>query len=120
MADFAYSPMFPKTADNTEYELVTSDHVKLVEIDGEAFLKVSAEGLTLLAERAFKDISHLLRSSHLQQLADILADPEATKNDRFVAMEMLKNAVIAADGLLPMCQDTCRSAFTWCLQHLPK
>jgi len=106
MADFAYSPMFPMSADTTEYELVSSDHVRLVEMDGEAFLKVDSEALTLLAERAFTDISHLLRSSHLGQLADILKDPEATKNDRFVALEMLKNAVISAEGQLPMCQDT--------------
>jgi fumarate hydratase class I len=106
MADFAYSPMFPTSADTTEYELVSSAHVRLVEIDGETFLKVDPEGLELLAERAFTDISHLLRSSHLAQLAEILNDPEATKNDRFVALEMLKNAVISAQGLLPMCQDT--------------
>ena len=106
MADFAYSPMFPTTADTTEYELVSSDHVRLVEMEGETFLRVDPEGLTLLAERAFTDISHLLRSRHLSQLADILKDPEATKNDRFVALEMLKNAVISAEGLLPMCQDT--------------
>ena len=106
MADFVYSPMFPLGPDETEYELVSSDHVKLVELDGETFLRVEPEGLTLLAARAFTDISHLLRSSHLGQLATILEDPEATNNDRFVALEMLKNAVIAADGLLPMCQDT--------------
>ena len=106
MAEFAYSPMFPLADDTTEYELVTSDYVKLVEIDGEQFLRVAPEGLTKLAERAFTDISHLLRSSHLAQLANILDDPEATKNDRFVAMEMLKNAVISAEGQLPMCQDT--------------
>ena len=98
--------MFPTTADTTEYELVSSDHVRLVEMEDETFLRVDPEGLTLLAERAFTDISHLLRSSHLGQLADILKDPEATKNDRFVALEMLKNAVISAEGLLPMCQDT--------------
>ena len=106
MADFAYSPMFPTSADTTDYELVSTAHVRLVEIDGETFLKVDPEGLELLAERAFTDISHLLRSSHLAQLAEILKDPEATKNDRFVALEMLKNAVISAQGLLPMCQDT--------------
>jgi len=98
--------MFPKTADTTEYELISSQHVQLVEMESETFLRVDAAALTLLAERAFADISHLLRSSHLDQLACILKDPEATKNDRFVALEMLKNAVISADGLLPMCQDT--------------
>ncbi|MGB2295277.1 MAG: fumarate hydratase [Candidatus Puniceispirillum sp.] len=106
MADFAYSPMFPVGADNTEYECISTEHVKLVELDGETFLRVDPAALTLLAERAMRDISHLLRSSHLGQLAAILDDPEASHNDRFVALEMLKNAVVAADGLLPMCQDT--------------
>jgi fumarate hydratase class I len=106
MTDFAYSPMFPLGDDSTEYELVTSDHVALVELGGETFLKIEPEALRLLSQRAFTDISHLLRSSHLAQLAAILDDPEATQNDRFVALEMLKNAVVAADGLLPMCQDT--------------
>ena len=106
MANFAYSPMFPTTEDKTEYELISSDHVRLVEMDGETFLRVDPAALTQLAERAFADISHLLRSSHLSQLANILKDPDATKNDRFVALEMLKNAVISAEGLLPMCQDT--------------
>ncbi|MEX0502126.1 fumarate hydratase [Alphaproteobacteria bacterium LSUCC0719] len=106
MTDFAYSPMFPLAEDTTEYELVSSDHVELVEMGGDSFLKVAPEALRLLAQRAFTDISHLLRSGHLAQLAAILDDPEATQNDRFVALEMLKNAVVAADGLLPMCQDT--------------
>ena len=106
MTEFAYSPMFPLAADDTEYELVSSDHVALAELDGETFLRVDPEELRLLAARAFTDISHLLRSSHLAQLRAILDDPEATRNDRFVALEMLKNAVVAADGLLPMCQDT--------------
>ena len=106
MTDFAYSPMFPLGDDTTEYELVSTDHVELIELGGETFLKIAPEALRLLAQRAFTDISHLLRSSHLAQLAAILDDPEATQNDRFVAVEMLKNAVVAADGLLPMCQDT--------------
>ncbi len=106
MADFAYSPMFPLGPDKTEYELLSRDYVKMVELNGENFLQIDPAGLTLLAERAFTDISHFVRSSHLCQLAAILDDPEATKNDQFVALEMLKNAVIAADGLLPMCQDT--------------
>jgi len=106
MTDFAYSPMFPLAADETEYELVSTEHVTLTELDGETFLKIDPEALRLLAARAFTDISHLLRSSHLAQLRAILDDPEATRNDRFVALEMLKNAVVAADGLLPMCQDT--------------
>ena len=106
MTDFAYSPMFPLGDDETEYELVSTDHVEMVELGGESFLKIAPEALRLLAQRAFTDISHLLRSGHLAQLAAILDDPEATQNDRFVALEMLKNAVVAADGLLPMCQDT--------------
>ena len=106
MTDFAYSPMFPQSEDSTVYDLVTTDHVEMVDLDGDSFLKVDPEGLRLLAQRAFTDISHLLRNSHLAQLRAILDDPEATQNDRFVALEMLKNAVVAADGLLPMCQDT--------------
>ena len=106
MTDFAYSPMFPLGDDMTEYELVSTDHVEVIELGGQSFLKIAPEALRLLAQRAFTDISHLLRSGHLAQLAAILDDPEATQNDRFVALEMLKNAVVAADGLLPMCQDT--------------
>ena len=106
MTDFAYSPMFPLAADDTEYERISGDHVELVDFGGETFLKVAPEALRLLASRAFTDISHLLRGSHLAQLRAILDDPEASQNDRFVALEMLKNAVVAADGLLPMCQDT--------------
>jgi len=103
---FTYSPMFPTAGADTEWEKITDDHVNEVTLDGETFLRVDPAGLTLLAERAFKDISHLLRSSHLAQLRAILDDPEATRNDRFVALEMLKNAVISADQVLPMCQDT--------------
>ena len=105
---FAYSPMFPTTGagTGTEWDLVSKDHVEGVDLGGEEFLKVDPKGLTLLAERAFKDISHLLRPGHLAQLRSILDDPEATDNDRFVALELLKNAVISADQVLPMCQDT--------------
>ena len=106
MSDFAYTALLPLGDDTTEYELVTSDHVSKIEIDGEHFIKVAPEGLKQLSERAFRDISHLLRPAHLAQLRAILDDPEATKNDRFVALEMLKNAVVAAEGVLPMCQDT--------------
>ncbi|MCE2517785.1 MAG: fumarate hydratase, partial [Alphaproteobacteria bacterium] len=103
---FSYSPMFPTKAPDTEWEKITSDHVEVVKLGEDEFLKVAPEGLTLLAETAFKNISHLLRTGHLKQLRAILDDPEATRNDRFVALEMLKNAVIAADQVLPMCQDT--------------
>ena len=103
---FTYTPMFPTSGAETEWDCVTTDHVSTIDIDGERFLRIDPAGLTLLAEWAFKDISHLLRSGHLGQLRAILDDPEATRNDRFVALEMLKNAVIAADQVLPMCQDT--------------
>ncbi|MEC7211714.1 MAG: fumarate hydratase, partial [Pseudomonadota bacterium] len=83
MTDFAYSPMFPQSEDSTVYDLVSADHVEMVELEGEAFLKVDPEALRLLAQRAFTDISHLLRSGHLAQLRAILDDPEATQNDRF-------------------------------------
>jgi len=106
MAEFKYQDMFPVTEDTTEYRLLSEDHVSAAEFDGVEVLKVSAEGLTFLAEQAFNDVSHLLRSSHLKLLAAILDDPEGSANDRYVALEMLKNAVIAAEGIFPMCQDT--------------
>ena len=106
MADFKYQDMFPLTEDTTEYRLLTEDHVSTAVFDGAEVLKVSAQGLTVLAEQAFKDISHLLRPSHLKLLAAILDDPESSANDRYVALELLKNAVIAAEGIFPMCQDT--------------
>jgi fumarate hydratase class I len=106
MADFKYQDMFPMTEDTTEYRLLSEDHVSTVAFDGTEVLKVSAEGLTFLAEQAFKDVSHLLRPSHLKLLTAILDDPESSANDRYVALELLKNAVIAAEGIFPMCQDT--------------
>ena len=106
MADFKYQDMFPLKEDTTEYRLLTEDHVSTAAFDGAEVLKVSAEGLTVLAEQAFKDISHLLRPSHLKLLAAIFDDPESFANDRYVALELLKNAVIAAEGIFPMCQDT--------------
>ena len=106
MADFKYQDMFPLTEDTTEYRLLTEDHVSTAAFDGAEVLKVSAQGLTFLAEQAFKDVSHLLRPSHLKLLAAILDDPQSSANDRYVALELLKNAVIAAEGIFPMCQDT--------------
>jgi len=106
MADFKYQDMFPVTEDTTEYRLLTEDHVSTADFDGVEVLKVSAQGLTLLAEQAFNDVSHLLRFTHLKQLSAILDDPEGSANDRYVALELLKNAVIAAEGIFPMCQDT--------------
>src|SRR6478736_3262617 len=106
MPDFAYSDMLPLGPDETSYRLVTSDGVSVVEAAGRKFLQVEPEALRLLAYEAMHDIAHLLRPSHLQQLANILEDPEASANDRFVALDLLKNANIAAGGVLPMCQDT--------------
>lgn len=107
MAEFMYEDMLPLGEDTTEYRLLTSDGVELVEgPDGRKFLKVAPEALELLSQTAIHDISHYLRTAHLQQLRNILDDPEASPNDKFVAMDLLKNAVIAAAGVLPMCQDT--------------
>ena len=101
-----YSPLFPLGADDTDYDKLTGDHVSLAEFEGQEVLKVAPEGLRLLAERAFIDINHLLRPGHLQQLRNILDDPQASDNDRYVALDLLKNANISAGGILPMCQDT--------------
>jgi len=106
MADFTYHKMFPVTHDDISWRKLTDQYVETVEVDGEKFLKVDPRALTELAREAFFDISHLLRSGHLAQLRKIFDDPEASDNDRFVAFELLKNANIAAGGILPMCQDT--------------
>ncbi|MFM8155666.1 MAG: fumarate hydratase [Actinomycetes bacterium] len=106
MTDFAYSDMLPLGPDQTTYRLITSEGVETVEAAGRTFLQVSPEALRLLAYEAIHDIQHLLRPGHLAQLATILKDPEASANDRFVALDLLKNANIAAGGILPMCQDT--------------
>ncbi len=106
MTEFAYSDLLPVGPDTTEYRLLTTEGVSTVEVDGHTFLKVEPEALQLLTREAMKDISHYLRTEHLAQLASILADPEASPNDTFVATELLRNANIAAAGVLPMCQDT--------------
>ncbi|MGA0117044.1 MAG: fumarate hydratase [Ilumatobacteraceae bacterium] len=106
MADFAFTEILPLGPDTTEYRLVSTEGVSQVETPLGTFLKVEPEAITLLTQTAMRDIAHLLRSSHLQQLANILDDPEASANDRFVALDLLKNAGIAAGGVLPMCQDT--------------
>ena len=98
--------MFPLGADETPYRKISSDHVSSASFDGETVLKVVPEALSLLAAEAFRDINHFLRPEHLAQLSKILDDPEASDNDRFVAYDLLKNANIAAGGVLPMCQDT--------------
>ena len=106
MANFNYAPIFDPGPDKTDYRKLDVGGVAPVELDGEQFLKVAPETLEQVTFEAFRDCQHLLRASHLQQLRDILDDPEASDNDRYVALTMLKNAVIAAAGVLPMCQDT--------------
>ena len=105
-APFAYSELLPLGPDNTEYRLISTEGVSTFSTSEGTFLKVDPSAITTLTEHAMRDIAHLLRASHLQQLANILADPEASDNDRFVALDLLKNASIAAGGILPMCQDT--------------
>jgi fumarate hydratase class I len=106
MAESFPADLFPLGPDQTPYRKLTSDHVSTDSFRGQEILTVEEEGLRLLSEAAFSDINHLLRPGHLKQLASILEDPEATDNDRFVAYDLLKNANIAAGGVLPMCQDT--------------
>ena len=107
--DFSYRDLLPKEdvgGDPTPYRLITTEGIGTVEAAGRTFLTVDPEVLRLLTYEAIHDISHLLRPAHLAQLASILEDPEASPNDRFVALDLLKNANIAAGGVLPMCQDT--------------
>ncbi|HIG53550.1 MAG TPA: fumarate hydratase, partial [Candidatus Handelsmanbacteria bacterium] len=106
MNDYVHHELLPLGKDETPYRLLTTDHVSVVEFEGREILKVAPEGLTLLADQAIRDSAHLLRPSHLAQVRKILDDPEASDNDRFVALDMLKNANIAAGWILPMCQDT--------------
>ena len=106
MPDFRYTDLLPTGPDDTSYRLVTSEGVSTVEAAGRTFLQVEPEALRLLAAEAIHDISHYLRAAHLRQLRRILDDPEASSNDKFVALDLLKNANIAAAGVLPMCQDT--------------
>ena len=106
MADFAYRPMFDAPHDDTPFRKLTDKHVSVEKFGGKEVLMVEPEALTLLAAQAFHDISHLLRPTHLKQVASILDDPEASANDRFVAVDLLKNAAVSAGGVLPMCQDT--------------
>src|SRR6476619_3683303 len=98
--------MLPLGDDSTPYRLLTTDGVDVVDAAGRQFLQIAPEALRLLTATAMRDIAHLLRPGHLQQLARILEDPDASSNDRFVALDLLKNANIAAGGVLPMCQDT--------------
>jgi fumarate hydratase class I len=104
--EFLYQDLFPLGDDPTEYRLLTTDHVSTGSLDGRPITKIAPDGLTLLAEEAFGDVSHLLRTAHLRQLSKIMDDPESSDNDRYVALELLKNAVISAEREFPMCQDT--------------
>ena len=104
--DFTYSDLLPLGADKTKYRLLSKEGVSVIKLGDREFLQVEPSALTHLTETAIHDISHYLRTEHLEQLAKILKDPEASANDRFVALDLLKNANIAAGGILPMCQDT--------------
>ena len=104
--EFRYSDLLPTGADDTPYRLVTTEGVSTFEADGQTFLRVSPEAIQRLTTEAMHDISHYLRPAHLAQLRKIIDDPESSGNDRFVALDLLKNVNISAGGVLPMCQDT--------------
>ena len=104
--EFKYAPMFQLGKDETEYYLLTKDGVSVSEFEGNEILKVSPEALTILANTAFRDVNFLLRREHNEQVAKILTDPEASDNDKYVALTFLRNAEVAAKGKLPFCQDT--------------
>ncbi len=106
MSKYVHHEIFPLTGDDTPWRLLSTEYVSEADFEGTAVLKVAPQALTLLAAQAMADISHLLRPGHLGQLRNILDDAEASDNDRFVALDLLKNANIAAAGILPMCQDT--------------
>jgi len=106
MAGFEYQDPFPFVGDDTTYRLLTRDHVTLADFDGQEVVKVDPAGLTFLAREAMHDVSFFLRTKHLEQVAAILSDPESSPNDRGVAMALLRNAEVAAEGVLPFCQDT--------------
>ena len=103
---FKYQAPFPLGPDTTEYYLLTKDYVSVSEFEGTPVLKVEKEGLTAMANAAFRDVSFMLRRSHNEQVAKILSDPEASDNDKYVALTFLRNAEVAAKGVLPFCQDT--------------
>jgi fumarate hydratase class I len=106
MPNFSYSDLLPLGDDTTKYRLVSTEGVSVVQLGDQEFLQVEPSALEKLTSEAIHDINHYLRAEHLQQLANIVKDPEASPNDRFVAIDLLKNANIAAGGILPMCQDT--------------
>ena len=104
--DFKYAPMFQLGEDHTEYRLLTKEGVSTSEFEGKTIVKVSKEALTLLAQQAFHDVEFALRRAHNEQVASILRDPEASENDKYVALQFLRNAETAVKGVLPFCQDT--------------
>ncbi|MFA5073367.1 MAG: fumarate hydratase [Nitrospirota bacterium] len=104
--EFIYQELFPLGQDTTKYRLLTKDHVSVIQMDGKDILKIAPEALTLIANEATRDVSFLLRAEHLEQVAAILSDPEASPNDRGVAIAMLRNAEVASKFELPFCQDT--------------
>ncbi len=104
--EFKYAPMFQLGKDDTEYYLLTKEGVSVSEFEGTPILKVTPDALTRMANAAFRDVSFLLRRSHNMQVAKILRDPEASDNDKYVALTFLRNAEVAAKGKLPLCQDT--------------
>src|SRR5262245_11460780 len=104
--EFVYQDPLPLEKDMTRYRLLTKKHVSLGKFEGKDILKVDPEGLTLLANVAIRDVSFLLRTAHLEKVAAILKDPEASQNDRYVALAMLRNADTSSKGILPFCQDT--------------
>ena len=106
MAEFKYAPMFQLGKDDTEYRLITKEGISVGEFEGKEILKVSKEALTLLAQEAFHDCEFMLRRAHNEQVAKILTDPEASENDKYVALQFLRNAETAVKGVLPFCQDT--------------
>ena len=106
MPEFSYSDLLPLGRDATSYQRLSSDGVAARSSFGRNFLEIEPQVLTRLTSAAMRDIAHLLRPAHLRQLRSILDDPEASPNDRYVARDLLKNACIAAGGVLPMCQDT--------------
>jgi len=103
---FRYQAPFPMSEEKTKYYRLTSEHVSVSQFEGREILKVSPEGLTLMAQAAFRDVQFLLRPDHQEQVAQILSDPEASENDKYVALTFLRNAEISAKGILPFCQDT--------------
>ncbi len=103
---FKYQDTFPLSEDKTNYYLLTNEHVSTTEFEGKQMLKVAPDALTLLAQHAFRDVNFLLRPDHQAQVAQILSDPEASENDKFVALTFLRNSEISAKGVLPFCQDT--------------